>query len=129
MEYESAIRKLREKWPVGRFIYNCVLVSNELGIIIQEEFPAYEVCTAISTNLDIERIGFIDHQVSVVRENDLTFIALDVTRPLHEKGQEYWVFEAGSIDMLMRKLSEHYTGDWKINQRYDPHFSRYKFVK
>jgi len=126
MTYESAISELRQKWPVERIFNNCVFISNDLGEILQREFPDSEVYTARSDSLRGERVVFwANHQVSVVRQNGSGFVALDVTRPSYEEGHEYWMLRADSEEGLLRTLSEHYTGDWKLNQRYDAQNSRY----
>lgn len=126
MKYENALKKIREKWPVREMFTRCISVSNALGKILQEEFPDFKIYTARSDNLDGGRIRFFaNHQVSVIKENGTGFVSFDVTRPLYEEGQEYWMLGADSKDELIKKLGEHYTGDWKINQRYNPRTSGY----
>ncbi len=126
MKYENALKKIKEKWSVRKICSRCVFVSNDLGKILQEEFPNSEVYTARSNNLNGERIIFFtNHQVSVIKENGTGFVAFDVTRPFYEEGRKYWMFRADSKDELMRKLGEYYTGDWEINQRYNPRNSGY----
>ena len=129
MSYEKALVRIREKWPAREIFNRCVSVSNDLGKILQEEFPDSEVFTSRSDNLDGGRIRFFaNHQVSVIKENGTGFVAFDVTRPFYEEGQEYWMLRADSKDELMKKLGEHYTGDWKINQRYNPRTSGYSEI-
>lgn len=131
MTYESAIKELRKKWPVKRIFNNCVFISNDLGKILQKEFPESEIYTARSDSLrGEERIVFwASHQVSVVRQKEDKFTALDATRPYYEEGAEYWMLEADSEEELLKRLSEHYTGDWMLNQEYDAHNSKYNKLK
>ncbi|NCN39369.1 MAG: hypothetical protein COY38_00465 [Candidatus Aenigmarchaeota archaeon CG_4_10_14_0_8_um_filter_37_24] len=116
---------MRREWSVERIFSQCVFISNDLGKILQREFPNSRIYTTRSDDRIGERIIYqISHQVSVIRLGGCGFVALDATRPFYDGG-EYWILEAGSEGELLRKLSEHYTGNWRLNQIYDVQNSRY----
>ncbi len=126
MKYQSALKKLRKIWPVDIIACNCTAISNDLGKIIYRQFPRYNIFTARSDNLYGKRLVVrTNHQVSVIKENDERFLALDATRPLYEKGSEFWIFTAKSTSELMQILKSQYSGDWRLNQRYNPKYSWY----
>ena len=121
MPYELAIKQLRENWPVEKMLGCCAKVSRDLGEILQEQFPNQGVFTALSVNLDgVAPVFFARHHVTVVQEDEQRFVALDATRPAYEKGQTCWTLRAESENDLMKKLNQHYTGDWRLYQKYDP---------
>lgn len=118
-KYEPALRKLREKWPVDEMSSSCFSISHNLGSIVQKEFPGYKIFITNSYNLNTTLMPWASHWVSVIQEDDSTFVALDATRPAYEKGQECWFFKASTLDKLMKTLEEHYTGKWKMSPRWN----------
>lgn len=120
MKFDSAIEKLRKRWEIEPFFNGCRLLSEDLVKIVAKEFPTVEVSLAFSGNLDSDGIlgGWANHYVTVIKEGENSFVALDATRPCYERKELYWEFRADSEDHLMSILGEHYSGKWRIISRY-----------
>jgi hypothetical protein len=115
MEYAPLVERLKEKYPPKLRHNNCYYVASDLALLVLDEMSVDCVTLALTPRTDGKKtIRETSHNVAVIKEDEGRFVALDAVRPTYDSDGEYWEFEAESESALVKKLSDHYGGEWEI---------------